>query len=176
MTSCVCTVCLPNRPSFLAPLRSPHFLSSGSDPWMESSTKMLIGRKLKKNQLFVNVHWLCARSRTAAGRGWGKGGLGVGSGSVPESLDGRTGPAPVLCAHATDGRRKGTARIQTRTPENDRQGPSWERVSPKNKAGLKSKTTDSAPFTGSQASVPCSWALKGLPPLRGCSLPIALLS
>lgn len=31
------------------PRRSPHFLSSGTDPWMESSTKMLFERKLKKN-------------------------------------------------------------------------------------------------------------------------------
>lgn len=86
--------------SFLAPRRSPHFLSSGTDPWMESSTKLLIGRKLKKKQSLVNVLSLCARSGTAAGRG--------GGGCGPESLTGPAGPTQVLCAHSTDGRGRRT--------------------------------------------------------------------
>lgn len=78
LTSCVCAACLPNHPSSL-PLHSfPRLITPfpelWKDPRMESSTKMLIVRELKKNQLFVNARSLCARNRAAAGGGGGGGG------------------------------------------------------------------------------------------------------
>lgn len=86
---------------------------------MESNTKMLTGRELKKNHPVVNARLLCARSRVAAERG--------GGGSASESQRATAGPEPtyVLILQMEEGRD-----WPKRTPEqeNDRQGPSWERV------------------------------------------------
>lgn len=76
LTSCVCAARLPNHPSSL-PLHSfpwpiTSFPELRRDPRMESSTKMLIVRELRKNEPFVNVRSLCARSRATAGL-WGGG-------------------------------------------------------------------------------------------------------
>ena len=79
-----CPIAPQPSPFIPRPGWSPHFLTSGTDPWVESNKKVLIGREWKTNQPVVNVCLLCTRSRAAAG--W------RGGGSASESWGARAGP------------------------------------------------------------------------------------